>query len=64
MLRAAPYMMYRSKQTGFRFFAYLSSLFLECFFMFSAALLVGRPVGNMLISLRPVGEETFQMFVP
>lgn len=50
-LREAPYLQYRTKQTGFRFFSYIGSLFFLIYFVLTFALIIGRPRGNILTRL-------------
>lgn len=50
VLRRAPYMKHRSKQIGFRFFIYLNFVYYSTFFFLNVLLVVGRPVGEVLLS--------------
>ena len=60
-LRRAPYMIHRTKHVGFRFFTYLTTVFFVTYFITSATLSFGRPLGNYFIAIT---LDFFMMFVP
>lgn len=49
VLEQAPYMKYRAKRIGFRFFLYINFVFYSCFIVLYWLALFGRPVGDILI---------------
>ena len=63
-LRRAPYMIYRTKHVGFRFFIYLNTVFFVTHFVISTILTLGRPIGNSFVTLSREGVERYMFFVP
>lgn len=48
-LRKAPYMRYRRKHIGFRFFLYMTTMYCAMFFLLHLFLLIGIPKGELVI---------------
>lgn len=56
-LQQAPYMKYRAKKVGFRFFIYINSVFYFLFYVLFMITFFGKPTGDSLINFGPLPFE-------
>lgn len=59
-LQQAPYMKYRAKKVGFRFFIYINSVFYFLFYILFMIIFFGKPPGDSLVTF---GEVPFEPHV-
>lgn len=57
VLEHAPYMKYRAKRVGFRFFLYVNFMFYSCFFVLYWVTLFARPVGDVVSRIVPPADQ-------